>query len=290
MKTQSLALLSMLLLLGSCCLLSCSDTATATAQEESAHFLYLAHTRLNDNSGIYNKVYDIDFDDYQMLLLGGDLAANSFANTEIIQHLDSVFDLKAETTLWSIGNHDKTSDARFIKTTLKNKTHAYRAHDVTFITLDSQDSLSSIVGAQKEFLLNTLDTLTTSSVLLMTHKLIFMNGHPKMDSDIETVCNGRRGDCYHCHNPNNFQTEIVPALKTLVAQGKQVIVVGGDLGYQTASYQYKDPNGITYLGNGVWFPKEGNAVLEFSKSPQAELQYRFRSIDSVLKVVDTIVD
>lgn len=290
MKLQSLAIVTIFFLFGSCCLLSCSNTSTTAQQEEPARFLYLAHTRLNDNSGIYDKIYDIDLNDYQMLLLGGDLAANSFADTAIIQHLDSVFDLKAKTTLWSIGNHDKTSDARFLKTTNKNKTHSYSAHDVTFITLDSQDSLSSIVGAQKEFLMRTLDTLSTSSVLLMTHKLIFMNGHPTMDAKIETVCNGRRGDCYHCHNPNNFQTDIVPALEALVQQGKQVIVVGGDLGYQRSSYEHKDANGITYLGNGVWFPKDGNTVLEFSKSPQSPLQYQFKAIDSVLKVSDAKKD
>lgn len=290
MKPFHSIVVSLLILIGSLCLLSCSETSISELQEQTARFLYLAHTRLNDNSGLYEKVYDIDFDAYEMLLLGGDMAANSFANPQIIAHLDSVFDLKQKTTLWSIGNHDKTSDARFLKTTGKNKTHAYQTKDVTFITLDSQDSLSSIVGDQKRWLLNTLDTLSSSSVVVMTHKLIFMNGHPEMDADIEAVCNGRRGDCYHCHNPNNFQSEIVPALTSLIDKGTQVLVIGGDLGYKTSSFEYKDFNGIQYLGNGVWFPKDGNTVLELSKKPNSALAYRFIPIDSVAKIDQTLTD
>lgn len=271
-------------------LIGCNKKPLTDSAEDAANFIYVAHTRLDDNRGIYSKIYDIDFSQYDMTLLGGDLAANSFSNTTIIQHLDSIFDYKSPRTLWSIGNHDKTSDARFLKTTLKNKFHVHEAHDVTFITLDSQDSLSSIVNKQKDFLLATLDSIKTSTVLIMTHKLIFMNGHPDMDADIETVCNGRRGDCFHCHNPNNFHRDIAPKLKELQASGIQVIVVGGDLGYKQSSYEYVDPSGIVYLGNGMWYPKEWNSALIFSKAQRQPITYSFVGIDSLLNRQNTLVD
>ncbi|MFT5863182.1 MAG: hypothetical protein ACI828_001839 [Flavobacteriales bacterium] len=271
-------------------LFACNEKPLSDLAEDPSTFIYVAHTRLDDNRGIYSKIYDIDFSQYEMTLLGGDLAANSFSNTAIIQHLDSVFDYTSPRTLWSIGNHDKTSDARFLKTTLKRKFHAYEAHDVTFITLDSQDSLSSIVNEQKDFLMATLDSVQTTSLLILTHKLIFMNGHPIMDADIETVCNGRRGDCFHCHNPNNFQSEIAPRLKELQARGVQVMVVGGDLGYKKSSFEYVDPSGIVYLGNGMWHPKDWNSVLVFSKLPQKPMSYSFVAIDSLIHRQNTLMD
>ena len=152
---------------------------------------------------------------------------------------------------------------------------------MTFITLNSQDSLSSIVGKQKDFLFSVLDTIQTSSVLLMTHKLIFMNGHPLLDDKINKVCNARKGECFHCHNPNNFQEEIYPKLLELKNRGKQIIWVGGDLGYKTSEFEYIDEQGIIFLGNGLWYPKDWNKVLLFSKEEKKPLEYKFVHIDSL---------
>lgn len=252
--------------------------------EAPSSYIYIAHTRVNSNDGIYDKVYDIDFSQYDMTLLGGDLAMNSFTTREgleVLPHLDSIFDFKSPTTLWSIGNHDKTSDKRFYDKTRKHKYHAYQRDDVTFITLDSQDSLSSIVGKQKEFLFSVLDTLQTSSILLMTHKLIFMNDHSELDTQIHKVCNANKGSCYHCHNPNNFQKEIYPKLLELKNRDKQIVWVGGDLGYKTSEFEYIDEQGIIFLGNGLWYPKDWNKVLLFSKKKKKPLEYKFVHIDSL---------
>ena len=188
-------------------------------------YIYLSHIRFNNNRNIYAKLYDVDYSKYNMILLGGDLSKDSFKEQNMLSHLDSIFDLKSPNTLWSVGNHDETSSKKFYETTGKNKYHAYGRDDVVFITLDSQDSLSSIVGEQKEFLFSVLDTVQSSSILIMSHKLIFMNGHPIMDSKISKVCNANKGDCYYCHNPNNFQEEIYPKLVELRKKRKQIIWV-----------------------------------------------------------------
>lgn len=258
-------------------ILSCGES-TPVAQRT---YIYISHPRINANDVMYEKVYDIDFSRYDMRLIGGDLAQNTFKNREAVAHRDSIFNFKSPTTLWSVGNHDKTSSTMFYKTTLKNKYHAYQRDDVTFITLDSQDSLSSIVGKQKEFLFNVLDTVTTSSVLIMTHKLIFMNGHEVLDSQISKVCNANKGHCYYCHNPNNFYDEIYPRLIELRERGVQVVWVGGDLGYKTSEFEYVDINGVVFLGNGLWFKKDGNKVLLFSKKNKAPLSYAFVHLDSL---------
>ncbi|MEP0264853.1 hypothetical protein [Dokdonia sp.] len=250
--------------------------------ETSSSFIYIAHTRVKTNDSVYKKVYDIDFSKYDMTLLGGDLAWSSFSGKTITPHLDSIFDFKNPNTLWSVGNHDNTSDKKFYATTLREKYHAYQRDDVTFITLNSQDSLSSIVGKQKDFLFSVLDTLQTSSVLLMSHKLIFMNDHPVLDARIPKVCNANKGDCYHCHNPNNFQKEVYPKLLELKNRGVQVTWVGGDLGYKTSEFEYVDDQGIIFLGNGLWYPKDWNKVLLFSKRKDKPLDYEFVHIDTLL--------
>lgn len=263
-------------------LFSCGDSQIDAIPSS---YIYVSHTRVKTNDSVYKKIYDIDFSKYDMTLLGGDLSMNSFTPDKsklILPHLDSIFDFKSPTTLWSVGNHDKTSDRKFYETTLKNKYHAYQKDDVTFITLDSQDSLSSIIGEQKDFLLSTLDTIQTRSVLLMTHKLVFMNDHPVLDGEIHKVCNANKGDCYHCHNANNFYKDIYPKLLEVKARGVQIVWVGGDLGYKTSEFEYIDDMGITFLGNGFWYPKGWNKVLLFSKAVNSELAYSFVHIDSLL--------
>lgn len=250
--------------------------------EDSNSYIYIAHTRVKTNDSVYSKVYDIDFSKYDMTLLGGDLAWSSFSGKTINPHLDSIFDFKNPNTLWSVGNHDNTSDKKFYAATLREKYHAYQRDDVTFITINSQDSLSSIVGKQKDFLFSVLDTLQTSSVLLMSHKLIFMNDHPVLDAKISKVCNANKGDCYHCHNPNNFQKEIYPKLLELKNKGVQVTWVGGDLGYKTSEFEYIDDQGIIFLGNGLWYPKDWNKLLLFSKRKDKPLEYEFVHIDTLL--------
>ncbi|WP_299769628.1 hypothetical protein [uncultured Dokdonia sp.] len=252
--------------------------------DSSSSYIYLAHTRLDTNDGLYDKVYDIDFSNYDMTLLGGDLSMSSFSRKEVIlPHLDSIFNFKSPNTLWSVGNHDNVPNKRFYETTLKNKYHAYQKDDVTFITLNSQDSLSSIIGNQKTFLFSVLDTIQTTSVLLMTHKLIFMNDHPVLDEKISTVCNAGKGNCFHCHNTNNFYQDIYPKLLEVKKRGIHVLWVGGDLGYKTSEFEYIDDQGIVFLGNGFWYKKERNKVLLFSKTKDKTLTYTFVPVDTLLQ-------
>ena len=206
------------------------------------------------------------------------------ANNKIISHLDSIFDFDNPNTLWSIGNHDNTSKALFREVTGKNKFHSFFRDNITFITLDTQDSLSNIVGEQKEFLFTVIDTLkATKHLILLTHKLIFMDQHPIMDSMINSICNAGKGSCFYCLNKNNFYHEILPKLIELRNKSIEVICIGGDLGFKTSEFQYIDENGIIFLGNGIGFNKNDNKVLIFTKNNKnPKLNYEFVSIDSLL--------
>ncbi len=259
-----------------------APNGSAIPEPEAELFIYLSHTRLANNQQIYDKVYQIDFSKYKYTLLGGDMAEKSFGEEKIIRHLDSIFDLKNQSTLWSIGNHDRASDKTFYKHTLKHKYGLYQYKDVSFFVLDSQDSLSSIVGKQREFFAKALDTITSKKIVVLTHKLIFMDQHPVMDSLINKVCNGKKGDCFYCHNRNNFQEEIYPKLVELRRNKKQVIWIGGDLGKKTSRFEYIDDAGIVFLGNGVWFEKPDNEVL-LLRNTSEKLEYGFVAFDTLVK-------
>lgn len=261
-----------------------SSTLEKDVSQKEEQFIYLSHTRHDSNDKVFDKIYDLDLLKYQYVLLGGDLAMNSFQNEAIIDHLDSIFNLQSERTLWSIGNHDQTSDSIFRKYTGKGKYGIYQNKDVSFITLNSQDSYSSIVGKQKEFLNNVLDSISSEKVIIMTHKLIFMDQHPVMDSQINGVCNGKKGDCFYCHNENNFQKEIYPKLLMLRDKGKKIIWIGGDLGYKVSSFEFIDENGVIFLGNGFWYQNEDNKALVFRNSK--DLSYQFVKIDSLTQIKD----
>lgn len=260
--------------------LSCSRPKDS----DTSSFIYISHTRSGIEDSLYRPIYHIDFNSFDLTLLGGDLALDTFGHDTITAHLDQVFNFKSPSVLWSIGNHDLTTDVKWKEYTLKKKYHKAVYNDVTFIALDSQDSLSSIVGDQKDFLLTTLDSINTSSVIIMTHKLIFMNNHPVMDAMIATTCNANKGDCYYCHNDNNFYDVVYPKLLDVKNRGIEVIWVGGDLGYKTSEFEYIDEEGIVFLGNGLWHPKEWNKVLIFLKERQDPIRYRFVSLDSISKI------
>jgi len=111
-----------------------------TLPEAANTYIYISHPRINASDRMYEKVYNIDFSKYDMTLIGGDLAQNIFSNPKMLAHRESIFDFQNPNTLWSVGNHDRSPDSIFYKTTLKKKYHAYKHDNVTFVALNSQIS------------------------------------------------------------------------------------------------------------------------------------------------------
>ncbi len=157
-----------LLYLGvSYCVLCCASLSPKK-KHSSSEYIYLSHTRTGTNDRIFKKIYDLNLELYEMILLGGDLGVDSFQD-DFINHVDSIFNLKSKNTLWSVGNHDVTSNENFKNVTGKNKYHFYKKNNTTFITLDSQDSSSSIIGKQKKFFFDILKNTSSKNIVIMSH-------------------------------------------------------------------------------------------------------------------------
>jgi len=228
-------------------------------------YLHLSHTRTNTNPKLDSVVEQINFNNYDMLWLGGDLAQLTSADDTTMEHVDSIFNLSNKSTLWSLGNHDYTNPERIKKFTKRPSYYSIHQNGITIVVLDTQDSLSNIIGEQKDFLFEVLDTLKQSShLIILHHKLIWMYDRAKLESRVSSVSNAGFGDCFYCINPNNFNSEVYPKLVELEQRGVEVLCIGGDIGFQAKEFEHVTDEGIHFLASGIHAGESGNKALVFS--------------------------
>ena len=228
------------------------------------YYLHLAHTRTAANPYMDQLVESIDYSYYDMLWLGGDMAVSSSLDDMTMNHLDSILDLGNENTLWALGNHDYADLERVSAYTHRPAYYAYYKDKITFLVLDTQDSLSNMVGEQLELFSSVTDTLeTTTHLVLLHHKLIWMYGDSYLQTYINSIPNGGFGDCFYCINPNNFYSDLYPKLLELEAKGIEVICIAGDIGFRTNEFSYTTPEGVQYLASGIDDGKSYNQALVF---------------------------
>ena len=241
--------------------LSCEKNTPPSAFKT---YLHIAHTRTNANPKMDSLAEKINYQKYDILMLGGDLAHQTSKDEETMSHIDSIFRLSDPNTLWALGNHDYSDLERLKKYTKRNAFYNYHKNGITFIILDTQDSLSNIIGDQKAFFENTVDSIEVSShVIILHHKLIWMNDNNELQSQIPAVSNGHFGDCFYCINPNNFYHEIYPSLVHLKQKGVEVLCIGGDIGKSTDKFEYLTKEGIYFLASGIATDSTNNKALIF---------------------------
>lgn len=126
--------------------------------EEIKNYLHLSHTRETVNPNLIQDVENLDFDKYDMLWLGGDIAYQSSLDNDVMSRIDSILDVGNPNTLWALGNHDYNDLNRITAFTNRSPYYTYHKNGITFIVLDTQDSLSNIVGEQKALFNRVIDT------------------------------------------------------------------------------------------------------------------------------------
>lgn len=244
-------------------------------------YLHLSHTREVDNPNILPGVNELNFDDYDLLLLGGDLGQNTSENPSSMVFYDQLFNFASSKTLWTLGNHDYEDTMLVSSFTSRPTYYAYHENGITFIVLDTQMDSSNISGAQLNYVLGVLDTMQTSShCLLLHHKLMWHPELPHFNADSVQLGNGELGDCHWCLNPeNNFYEVLYPELVAVEKRGVQVLLVGGDFGNQVSSFSYKTTEGIQILGSGLTYLDGGRGeYLVFRHYPKVRhLEWRFET-------------
>lgn len=253
------------------------------------YYLHLAHTRTATNPSMDQLVESIDYSYYDMLWLGGDLAVSTSLDDMTMDHIDSILDVGNENTLWALGNHDYADLDRISAYTHRPAYYAYYKDKLTFLVLDTQDSMSNIIDEQLELFSSVTDTLqSTTHLVILTHKLIWMYGDSYMQNYINSIPNGGFGDCFYCINPNNFYTDLYPKLIELEANGIEVICIAGDIGFRTNEFAYTRPEGVQFLASGIDAGKSYNQALVFKHDVDNDsLSWAFTFLSDLLTPGDS---
>ncbi len=232
---------------------------------ETKNYLHISHTRTKSNPYMDSTVEMIDFSKFDMLWLGGDLASLTSLDDYTMSHVDSIFDIDNSNTLWALGNHDYSNLDRIQEFTNRPPFYSFHKNGITFIVLDTQDSLSNIIGLQKDFFDGIVDTIQESShLIILHHKLIWMYGNTELEPQISTISNGYFGDCFYCINPNNFYSDIYPKLLKIKQKGVEVLCIAGDIGFKVNEFEYITSDGIYFLASGINFGGDENKALLFT--------------------------
>ncbi len=236
----------------------------SSGSKKTNTYLHLSHIRTEADDTIDSLTLEVDYEQFDMLWLGGDLTFYTSKKEETLAYVDSIYQIGSPNTLWSLGNHDYSDKSLVQKFTHRAAYYSYHHQGITFIVLDTQDSLSNITGSQKRFFQSVTDTLEESShLVILHHKLIWLHGSPVLESKIPTVSNARLGDCFVCLNPNNFYAELYPELLKIKQKGIEVLCIGGDIGSKIKEFEYRTPEGIYLLASGIESGESGNKALVF---------------------------
>ncbi len=250
----------------------CSCRKDENIEHDFKTYLHISHTRLEDNSDINAEAKSVNYDSFDLLLLGGDLMHHSAENENTLSYLDSMFNIKDSNTLWALGNHDYPNKQLIEDYTDRPNYYACYKNGITFMILDTQDSSSNIIGSQKAFFDNVLDTISESShLIILHHKLIWMDQYAPLEANIENSSNGNSGDCFHCLNPNNFHNDLYPQLVNIENQGIEVICIAGDIGIKISEFSYQTNEGVQFLASGISEENEENKALLLYHDEKEEL-------------------
>ena len=229
------------------------------------HYIHLSHTRTSTNPHMDSLVELIDYSKYDMLWLGGDLSYLTSLDNNTMTHIDSIFDIGNKKTLWALGNHYYTDINRIQQFTNRPAYYSTYHNKITLIILDTQDSLSNIVGSQRDFLIEILDTIQVSThLIILHHKLIWMYNNNQIENLSSSIPNTGIGDCFHCINPNNFNSEIYPKLVDIKKKGIEILCIGGDIGFKSKEFQHLTPEGIYFIASGIGNGNKNNKALLFT--------------------------
>jgi len=244
-------------------------------------YAVVSHTRLDDNTAIDFNVVKANLKKYDGILLGGDLAYLSSKDDSILTYLDRIFDLSSHSTMWALGNHDYSNISLIKKYTNKETYYSFKDGNTLFIVLDTQKDSSKIINEQLIFYNTVLDTTTNfSSVVVLTHKLIWMRDNHVFEPMIDSVSNGHLGDCNYCIQQNNFYQDLYPKLLSLKQNGKQILCIAGDIGFKCKIFEFIDSDGIIFLATGIKANQKDNYFIKL-KQNKLRINYQFLPITDI---------
>jgi len=244
------------------------SACTEKSKPSNFQYLFLGHIydwRAKDDNEIDRRFGAFNFEAYDQIWLGGDLCARTNEAESTLNYLDSIFDLSAATTHWSLGNHDVgNGPLEWIEARTKRKTYYTTTFNgLTLAVLNTNEfhhpnytpkpDECALLEGQLEMLEHLADTIQSSSHLILLHHYNLLTNELSGGSlSLDTIFNlYRPGLQVNCAGTQTFEQRIYPVLKTVQEKGVQVILVSGDLGQRSKSFEYQTAAGIWFLGSGI---------------------------------------
>ena len=217
--------------------------------QDNSHlkFIFIPHPR-SDIEGVLPAIANIDFTQYDIKLLGGDLTWTTSEDSATMAYCDSIFDLNSPNTLWSLGNHDlQRGDRDLIKNfTGRESFYTYNRDGITFLVLDTElnangSSSTFIKGDQLQMVKNVCDTIVDSSFLiLLHHRFMWMINNDYFSTRLtDSIAASSRS-----LDTTNFYDDIYPLLQKVKNKGIPVHVFGGDR--SSINIVYSPEDSITF--------------------------------------------
>ena len=215
-------------------ILSISGTDLFAQSDSLLKFIFVPHPRSEDrtNQSVYPGILNIDFTNYDVRMLGGDITYSTSKDSTTLAYCDNLFNIGSPNTLWSLGNHDVQSGNRSLikKFTGRESFYSYGRDGVTFIVLDTELDANGFANTfikdeQLQMVQSVCDSITESSVLiLLLHRFMWMinNDYFKTMLTDSIAASSRSMDT------TNFYSDIYPLLQEVKNKGIKVLVFGGD--------------------------------------------------------------
>ena len=264
---------------------SCTKEEKQAVDDMIVDYLHISHTRMYNNEGINRQAARVDYSLYDKLMLGGDMMNLSSESDATLSYLEDIFSISRHTTMWTLGNHDRTDVPLLQQYTGRNNFYTTTDHGITYLVLDTQQDTSQIIGEQRQLVQEVLDTIEQSShLILLTHHLLWMDDGGPLAAIADSVSNAPLSDCWYCIRPNNFQKEIYPSLVSVQKRGVKVICIAGDLGRNVNAFEYETSDGITYIASGIHYDSPTNqALLMEHNVTERQLSWRFVNVEHLPK-------
>jgi len=243
-------------------LLSCKQDV----EVRNYSYLAIGHARTSIDTPFETDedIAEIDFEKFDMNWFLGDMIHNTVLDSSN-RFFESQIPINDPNSIFVLGNHEYDNRSIFESDNDGKYYNAYYKNQLTILKLDTQVDAGQITGDQLDMITAVADSIESSQYLIvLLHKLLFMDGIAELEPLIEEVSNGPAGDCPFCLPVNNFNSTVLPILETVAAKGIDVIVVAGDIGNKTTRFEFFPAEGVSYLATGIDFTSASKPVLQFN--------------------------
>jgi hypothetical protein len=228
----------------------CSSFIVSAQSDTVLKYIFIPHPRSEDkvNQSVLPGIEAINFKNYDMIMLGGDLTYYTSINRTSMDYCDSLFDLGSPNTLWTMGNHDISNRDLVEEYTGRPSFYSYSNNNITFLVLDTEldangFTSSHISGDQLEMVRQVCDTISRSDYLVLLHgRLLWMIGNDYFTQKLDSVAESTKQ-----LDTSNFYPVVYPLLQQVKNRGVPVLCLGGDK--SKINIEYSPEDSITFIAS-----------------------------------------